>query len=97
MKVGDKVKERGAKLKKGDVVASDNGTVCLIAWQDTKTVRMITTQHSASMVEVERRKKGGRGVMEKVMKPAAVVEYNKFMNGVDRIDQQISYYPVVSR
>jgi hypothetical protein len=49
------------------------------------------------MVEVERRKKGGRGVMEKVMKPAAVVEYNKFMNGVDRIDQQISYYPVVSR
>jgi hypothetical protein len=32
-----------------------------------------------------------------VQKPVCVVDYNKNMNGVDRIDQQIQYYPFVRK
>ena len=45
---------------------------------------------------VEEKKKGQR---EKVTrnKPLCVAQYNKYMNGVDRMDQRIAYYPFARR
>jgi hypothetical protein len=88
-------KER--KMAKGDVLARDNGTVMVLAWQDNRTVRVLSTLHDATTEPILVRKKGGRGEMEEVQKPKAVIDYNKFMSGVDRIDQMISYYPTVRK
>ena len=52
--------------------------------------------HTDSMERVHVRQRGHRDQAH-VMKPSCIVEYNKFMNGVDRIDQQIQYYPFVRK
>ena len=57
---------------------------------------MISTIHNDSMERVHVRQRGHRDQAH-VMKPSCIVEYNKFMNGVDRIDQQIQYYPFVRK
>jgi hypothetical protein len=83
-------------MKKGDIHAMDNGKVTIIYWMDSRVVKLITTQHNASTTTVQRWQKGGRG-REEIVKPIAVCEYNQFMNGVDLMDQKISYYPCVRR
>ena len=71
----------------------------VIAWMDKKVVKMATTQHDGSMGImgimgiITRRKKKGQG-MEEVSKPNCIIDYNKYMFGMDLIDQ-MSYYPVV--
>ena len=67
------------KLNKGDIVGRDNGEVLVFAWQDNRTVRMVTTKHNMDMTEIRRRKKGGG--WEEVYKPNAIVDYNQFMGG----------------
>jgi len=53
---------------------------------------MISTIHSANMVEcVNKRTK------KKNMKPIRIREYNKFMKGVDRADQYLSYYSILRK
>ena len=81
------------KLKKHDIVAKDNGKVMVLSWKDKRLVKFISTNHDASMVTIQRRKKGGHGEMEQVKKPACICNYNKNMSGVDHINQIISYYP----
>ena len=82
-------------MLKGEVMARDNGTVTLIYWKDKKLVKVITTLHDASMTTVQVRARGGAFV--DVIKPEAVCQYNKYMSGVDRSDQMLSYYPTIRR
>ena len=65
----------------------------IICWMDKKPVRALSTKHDASMVEIERMKKGGHGEKEKVMKPVCICKYTQYMSWVDHLDQMISYYP----
>lgn len=73
-----------------------NRSVMVIAWHDKRLVKMITTCHEDKMQRVEVWKKGEK---EKVsqLKPSCVVAYNSFMNGVDKLDQNVAYYPFVRR
>jgi len=50
---------------------------------------MISTIHDATFVNTGRKDK--KTNME-IKKPYAVVQYNKFMKGIDRADQYPSYY-----
>ena len=53
---------------------------------------MLTTIHSDDVVVIQRRSRvvpSGREVIEK---PLAITEYNRYMGGVDRADQLLSYY-----
>jgi hypothetical protein len=68
----------------------------MLLWQDSRCVKVMSTQHDDSMQLIRRRRKGVAGV-EEVEKPVMVCEYNKYMSGVDHIDQMISYYPVVRK
>ena len=52
---------------------------------------LISTKHDASIVEIERMKKGGYGEKEKVMKPVCICQYNQYMSVVDHLDQMTSY------
>jgi len=52
---------------------------------------MISMIHDATIVNTGRK---GRKTNMTIKKPYAVVQYNKFMKGVDRADQYLSYYSV---
>ena len=53
---------------------------------------MLTTIHDDSMTTKVRRTRRAEGGQEEVRKPVVVEEYNRFMGGVDRSDQLLSYY-----
>jgi hypothetical protein len=86
---------RGHVLPRGDILARDNGTCILIAWQDKRCVKTISTKHSDAMGEVRVRQRGGG--REMLRKPYLVIDYNSNMNGVDRVDQMLAYYPTVRK
>jgi len=57
-------------------------------------VRMISTIHDATIVNKGR--KDRKSNME-IEKPYAVFQYNKFMKGIDRTDQYLSFYSVLKK
>ena len=63
-------------------------------WKDRRLVRR-STIHDATVVSTGR--KDRRKQIWKKKKPYAVVQYNKFMKGVDRADQYLSYYSILRR
>ena len=83
-------------LAPGETVVRHNKDVMVLAWRDKQVVKMISTCHHDKMEQVEVWK---RGVHHKVsvLKPQCVAEYNRYMNGVDKMDQNITYYPTVRR
>uniref|UniRef100_A0A667ZA88 PiggyBac transposable element-derived protein domain-containing protein n=1 Tax=Myripristis murdjan TaxID=586833 RepID=A0A667ZA88_9TELE len=73
-----------------------NDSVMVLAWRDKKIVKMITTFHENNMEDIQVWQRGHKGKV-RVQKPACIVEYNKAMNGVDKLDQNIVYYPFVRK
>jgi len=57
-------------------------------------VRMISTIHDATTVNKGRK---DRKTSMEVKKPYAVVQYNKFMKGLDRVDQYLSFYSALRK
>jgi len=55
---------------------------------------MISTIHDATTVNNGR---NDRKTNMEVKKPYAVIQYNKFMKGVDRADQYFSFYSVLKK
>ena len=55
---------------------------------------MISSIHDATVVN--KGKKDRKTNME-IKKPYAVVEYNKFIKGLDRADQYLTYYSVLKK
>jgi len=58
---------------------------------DTRVVNMISTIHDSTLVDVPRRNE------EVKKKPICIFQYNMFMKGVDRADQYLSYYSLLSK
>ena len=80
-----------ASLGDGGKVALHNGKVLTMAWSDRRLIRMVTSIHHDEMKDVKVwRKRLGQIT---VPKPRCVDDYNHLMKGVDRLDQNISYYP----
>ncbi|XP_029976247.1 piggyBac transposable element-derived protein 4-like [Salarias fasciatus] len=77
-------------------LARHNGTVLVVAWQDKRLVKMVTTCHHDAMQRVEVWQKGRK---EKTgqLKPKCVVAYDECMNRVDKLNQDIAYYPFIWR
>ncbi|XP_064635785.1 piggyBac transposable element-derived protein 4-like [Lineus longissimus] len=86
---------RGHVLQRGDILARDNENCIVIAWQDKRCVKAISSKHSDAMGEVQVRQRGGG--RERLRKPELVIDYNANMNGVDCVDQMLSYYPTVRK
>lgn len=85
--------EAKTSLKKGEkrVIAIDE-TTNVVQWHDKRVVSVLSTLHGDRTVSVQRRSRHAVGGQEVVDKPEAVTEYNKYMGGVDRGDQLLSYY-----
>ena len=74
-------------LKRGEMTFIRDDQVLLLTWLDKKPITMISTMHSAEMVEVP------RNFGKTTMKPECIVDYNRHMHGVDNADQYLSMYP----
>ncbi|XP_072342411.1 piggyBac transposable element-derived protein 4-like isoform X1 [Scyliorhinus torazame] len=75
---------RTIKLKKqGDVQFFQKGSLLLTIWKDKRQVATLSTNQNAKMI-----------ACSGTVKPQSVIEYNKYMGGVDLSDQMRSYYPV---
>ncbi|XP_028162999.1 piggyBac transposable element-derived protein 4-like [Ostrinia furnacalis] len=75
------------KLKKGESIYRYNTHgVCVCKWHDKRDVLTISTKHTPELKAITNR----RG--QTILKPEIVIQYNNFMNGVDRQDQMLSYY-----
>lgn len=85
--------EAKRSLEKGErrvIVIEDSMSV--VQWHDKRIVSLLSTIHGDNTVSVERRSRQAEGGREVVEKPEAITEYNKYMGGVDRGDQLLSYY-----
>jgi len=81
-------------LKKGQSAFRRKGDVMVQVWKDRRLVHMISTTHDATVVSTEGK---DRKTNMEIKKPYAVVQYNKFMKGVDRADQYLSFYSVLRK
>jgi len=79
-------------LKKGKSMLQRIGDV-MVKCGRPRLVQMISMIHDSTVVNKE--KKDRKTNME--MKPYAVGQYNKFVKGVDRADQYLSYYSLLKK
>ena len=82
-----------SKLKKGEIRTKNLGTsITALQWMDKKLVSMLTNLHDNTTVIKTRRTKDTQSRQEQVTKPLCIDEYNRYMGGVDKSDQMLSYY-----
>ena len=84
--------EEAKKLKKGEVTFRRNQDILLISYQDKRLVNMISTLHTAEVIETTSRR---TGVAKK--KPKCIIDYNTHMHGADTADQCLAYYPFIRK
>jgi hypothetical protein len=72
-------------LKMDDNICHQKGDVLLHIWKDKREVCMISTIYNGTIGKVTNR------FGERIKKANLVIQYNKFMNGVNRADQYLSY------
>jgi len=80
------------ELKKGEVTFRRNQEILVISYQDKRLVNMISTLHTAEVVETTNRR---TGVAKK--KPKCIIDNNTHMHGVDTADQYLAYYPLIRK
>lgn len=78
---------KNAKLRKGETVAKYCNGVMVGKWKDKRDVHYISTEFPNIINETRNRRN------EVKEKPVPIIQYNKFMSGIDRQDQMLSYYP----
>lgn len=81
-------------LAVGDSVMRHNDRVMVVAWRDQRLVKMVTTCHQDRMQRVEVWQKGEKNKVPQ-FKQECVIDYNSCMNGVDKLDQNIAYFPFI--
>lgn len=81
------LKEKSKCLQRGEMTFLRKGLIVLIIWKDKRLVRMISTIHDASMKATGKRK---RNSTDDIIKPSCILEYNKYMKGVDRAGQYLA-------
>lgn len=80
------------KVTKGKMISFQKGKMCILKWQDKKTVSMLTTIHTNDMAQIEPKYFSKK---RSTVKPKAVLDYNIAMGGVDKADQCMAYYPCI--
>lgn len=77
---------KASKLVKGNTISRYAEGIMIGKWRDKRDVCYISTEFKNNLIEIETKRK------EKVKKPLPIVQYNKYMSGIDRQDQMLSYY-----
>ncbi|XP_012270287.1 piggyBac transposable element-derived protein 4-like [Orussus abietinus] len=82
-------------FSKKTTVAYQRDITLLLGWKDKRIVTCLTTRGDTRMSTVKRITRGGVEIM--VKKPNIVLNYIKYMGGVDRADQYASTYCVLRK
>ena len=77
-------KEKRGTLRQGTCNIESLGTICGVAWKDTKPVHLISTGLCSNQCIISRRGKKGEKI--KVNSTNIVAQYTKYMGGVDLHD-----------
>ena len=77
--------------KRGDMMTRQEGNLTVTVWQDKRVVISMSTGHNPDQTKVVKRKKVDGSVIH-VDCPESIVDYNKFMGGVDKGDQIRKYH-----
>ena len=81
------------KMIWGEVESVVKHGTLFLKWMDKRVVSMCSTIHSTSrMVSIERRSRRGSRGLEMIEKLECIIEYNKWMGGVELYDQLCCYY-----
>ena len=81
-----------ATPNKGDITTYQDGNILGLKWKDKRYVSVLSTLHDDSMVSKQRCTRQATGGVEIVQKPAVIEDYNRYMGGVDKSDQLVTYY-----
>lgn len=85
------LKKDGA-MKRGDILQFTSGDVALVKWKDNKGVLMASNctggNQTSSITRWDKKQK----TYVQVTAPRVILNYNKYMGGVDVLDQLIEYY-----
>ena len=84
---------REERVAHGEVRAYRSGPLLIIKFHDKKVVHMLTTIHTEETQRVQRQAQRQRN-QDAQHKPVAVVQYNRYMGGVDKQDQ-ISFVNII--
>ncbi|XP_015190455.1 PREDICTED: piggyBac transposable element-derived protein 4-like [Polistes dominula] len=81
-------------LRKGESIFRRKKDILVQVWQSKKEVSLISSIHSA---EMKKSSNVDRTTRKKIIMPNALIDYNKYMKGVDRADQYLSYYSILRK
>jgi hypothetical protein len=81
------------KMKQGDVIFRRKGNLLAVKFHDKRDIHMLTTFHEAKLLVTDRVNKNN----EPVVKPITIIDYCKYMGGVDVNDQICQYYEVLRK
>ena len=81
------VKEKALK-QKGDTYVEHNKHMTLMKYYDRKVVHLLSTVDTSKLTATG---KEDPQTQQPVKKPEVVVHYDRYMGGVDRSDQMVSY------
>lgn len=92
------VNQINQKLKQHEIDYAMSGDISFVRWVDRgkKPVAVLSSMHNASKVTVVKRT-NREGKKEEVPCPEAISDYNKYMGGVDRMDQMHAAYSVARK
>jgi len=88
----DKIEEAKKVGRKNDVTFRENQKILFISHQEKRLVNMISTLHTADVIETTSRR---TGVAKN--KPKFVIDYNTHLHGVDTVDQYLAHYPFIHK
>ena len=77
---------KNAKLAPREALFVQEGNIIASHWKDKGDLFVISAIHNNKCYDIPRRRS------DTILKPKMILEYNKFMGGVDKCDQYLSYY-----
>ncbi|KAK2182827.1 hypothetical protein NP493_334g00007 [Ridgeia piscesae] len=88
---------KNVNLKQHEFKVAQKDELSFVVWQDTKPVCVLSNFHDpTAMGAVSRRVRLGGGAQQ-VAVPAVVADYQKYMKGVDLMDQMVGHYIIQHR
>ena len=78
------------KLERGEAVFKKHLSLTYVHWKDKRDVFCLSTFHGNTMSNFTTRRLDTRDIQ----RPDLVSSYNKYMGGVDHMDQMLSYYTI---
>ncbi|KAK0137988.1 PiggyBac transposable element-derived protein 4 [Merluccius polli] len=80
-----------ASMGKHKFRVAQKGELTFCIWQDTKTVMVLSNHHNPTQTGTVNRRRDGANHVQVVV-PTSLADYQKYMKGVDLLDQMVGYY-----